>query len=293
MGLRRLLLALACAATAASLSGCFLEEEKEEGEPLREGLAVNVGGIEYTVFITRELNPSLPDDRGYWQGEEAKPGFALYGVFIEACNRSDDDDDLDRTAPTRPPTTSWSWTRRATSTSRSRSRRRTSSTTTPDRVEPGECIPPVGSLAQLGPTGGAMLPFLFPLEAGENRPLELEIHAGGRRGPRRAGPLVGERRLQHDPRRRRRRLAAGAVAHEQHRHGDLRVLHRRVGGEPGVGVRARRLLDVRPRRRSCPRARPCRSCPRRRSAPARPRCPCRSSRRRPSAARASARPCAR
>jgi hypothetical protein len=24
-----------------------------------------------------------------------------------------------------------------------------------------------------------MLPFLFPLEAGENRPLELDIHAGG------------------------------------------------------------------------------------------------------------------
>ena len=24
-----------------------------------------------------------------------------------------------------------------------------------------------------------MIPFLFPLEAGENRPLELEIHAEG------------------------------------------------------------------------------------------------------------------
>jgi hypothetical protein len=40
----------------------------------------------------------------------------------------------------------------------------------------------VGSLAQLGPTAGAMLPFLFPLEAGENRPLELEIHGGGEEG---------------------------------------------------------------------------------------------------------------
>ena len=52
----------------------------------------------------------------------------------------------------------------------------------PGPVEPGACIPRLGSLAQLGPTGGAMLPFLFPLEAGENRPLELEIRAEGEEG---------------------------------------------------------------------------------------------------------------
>ena len=179
MGLRRrVLLALACAATAVFLSGCFLEEEKEEGEPLREGLAVKVDGIEYTVYITRELNPALPDDRGYWQGDEAEPGFALYGVFLQACNRSDDDDELE------------DGTYEA-----------TDDLTVVDTqgneyeplevdeenvfhyhagpVEPGQCIPETGSLAQQGPTAGAMLPFEFPLEAGENRPLELEIHGDG------------------------------------------------------------------------------------------------------------------
>jgi hypothetical protein len=178
---RRLLVGLACAATAVSLSGCFLEEEKEEGEPLREGLAVKVGGIEYTVYITRELNPSMPDDSGYWQGEEAKPGFALYGVFLQACNRSDDDDELaDDTYEA------------------------TDDFTVVDTqgneydplevdennvfhyhagpVEPGQCIPQTGSLAQQGPTAGAMVPFLFPLEAGENRPLELEIHSADEEG---------------------------------------------------------------------------------------------------------------
>jgi hypothetical protein len=181
MRLRRLLFGLACAATAVSLSGCFLEEEKEEGEPLREGLAVKVGGIEYTVYITRELNPSLPDDRGYWQGEEAKPGFALYGVFIQACNRSDEDDELEDDTY-----------------------EATDDFTVEDTqgneyeplevdednvfhyhagpVEPGQCIPQVGSLAQQGPTAGAMVPFLFPLEAGENRPLELQIHSAGEDG---------------------------------------------------------------------------------------------------------------
>jgi hypothetical protein len=178
MGLRRLLLALACAATAASFSGCFLESDEDAGAARREGLDVQVGGIDYTVFITRELNPSLPDDRAYWTGPEAKPGFSLYGIFLEACNRSDQDDDLaDETY-----------------------------TATDDfvvvdtqgneykplpiekgnvfqyhagPVESGQCIPQVGSLPQQGPTGGAMLPFRFPLEAGENRPLELEIRSGG------------------------------------------------------------------------------------------------------------------
>jgi len=178
MGLRRLLLALACAVFAASLSGCFLEPEEEEGAPRREGLAVRVGGIDYTVYITRELNPSLPDDRGYWQGPEAKPGFALYGVFLQACNRSDDDDHLkDGTYETTDDLVVVD--------------------TQGNEYEPlevdeenvfhyhagplatGECTPQLGSLAQQGPTAGAMLPFEFPLEAGENRPLELEIHSGG------------------------------------------------------------------------------------------------------------------
>jgi hypothetical protein len=182
-GLSRLLLALACLATAASLSGCFLEEDKEEGEPLREGLAVSVGGIEYTVFITRELNLALPDDRGYWEGEEAGPGFALYGVFIQACNRSGDNDDDDVDTGTYAASDDFMVTDTQ------------GNEYEPLEIEeenvfqyharelaPGECIPIVGSNAQLGPTGGAMLPFEFPLEAGENRPLELEIRAAGEEG---------------------------------------------------------------------------------------------------------------
>ena len=181
MGVRRPLLALACAATAVSLSGCFLEEAKEEGEALREGLAVKVDGIEYTVFITRQLNPSLPDDKGYWQGEEAKPGFSLYGVFLQACNRSDEDDDLPDD------------TYEATDDFVVEDTQGNKYEPLPvdednvfhyhaGAVEPGECIPVKGSLAQQGPTGGAMVPFLFPLEAGENRPLELEIRSEGEEG---------------------------------------------------------------------------------------------------------------
>jgi hypothetical protein len=179
MGLRRLLLGLACAALAASFSGCFLEPEEEEAR--REGLAVKVGGIEYTVYITRELNPALADDRGYWQGPEAKPGFALYGVFLEACNRSDDDDDLEDDT--------YEATEEFVVVDTQGNEYEPLEVDGenvfhyhPGALEPGDCIPEVGSLAQQGPTAGAMLPFEFPLAAGENRPLELEIHSDGEEG---------------------------------------------------------------------------------------------------------------
>lgn len=182
MGTRRLLFGLACVATAASLSGCFLEEEKEEGEPLREGLAVSVGGIEYTVYITRELNPlGLEDDRGYWERKEAPPGFALYGIFFQACNRSDENDDL----PDEDYATSEDFVVVDTQGNKYEPLEvdeRNVFQYHPAVLKPGACIPEDGSLAQQGPTGGTMLPFQFPLEAGENRPLELEIRAEGEEG---------------------------------------------------------------------------------------------------------------
>jgi hypothetical protein len=42
-------------------------------------------------------------------------------------------------------------------------------------VPPENCEPARGSLAQQGPTSGAMLLFDLPLAATENRPLELHI----------------------------------------------------------------------------------------------------------------------
>jgi hypothetical protein len=171
MGLRRLLLALACAATAASLSGCFLEEEKDEGEPLREGLAVKVDGIEYTVFITRELNLRDPEDKSYFKGPEAPPGSAYYGVFLQVCNEGSKplpaaanftvvDTQGDHFQPVPLP---------ATNDYRYK----------PDIVAPHRCLPTLGSMAQIGPTSGSLLLFKIPNAAVENRPLDLQIGASG------------------------------------------------------------------------------------------------------------------
>ena len=181
MDLRRLVLILACAASTVLMPGCFLEPDEEEGAARREGLDVRVDGIDYNVFITRELNPSMADDRGYWHGPEAKPGFALYGVFIEACNRSDDDDDLeDATYDATDDFTVMDTQGNEYKPLEAEKENQFHYHAVP--LEPGTCIPTIGSLPQQGPTGGAMIPFLFPLAAGENRPLELEIKSGGEEG---------------------------------------------------------------------------------------------------------------
>jgi hypothetical protein len=158
------------------MSGCFLKEEHPEGEALREGLDVRVGGIDYNVFITRELNLALPDDKEYWHGEEAPPGFSLYGVFLQACNRSDTDPDLedDTYTPTdRFKVVDTQGNEYEPLEVEAEDQSQFNYKAVP--LEPGECIPATGSLAWQGPTGGAMLAFQFPLAAGENRPLELEI----------------------------------------------------------------------------------------------------------------------
>jgi hypothetical protein len=46
-------------------------------------------------------------------------------------------------------------------------------------LQPNECFPEAGSVAQLGPTSGSMLLFRLPLQNTEYRPLELEVEGEG------------------------------------------------------------------------------------------------------------------
>jgi hypothetical protein len=165
MDLRRLTLA-ACV-LALGVTGCG-DEEPGVDEPAREGLALELDGVDYNVFITRQLNPRVTPDMAYVT-EEAPPGEALYGVFIEACNNSDEpretvsefvvhDNQENRFEPEElPEDNHFAYT--------------------PRTLNPQECIPEAGSVAQLGPTEGAMLLFQLPIQNTENRPLELEMEA--------------------------------------------------------------------------------------------------------------------
>jgi hypothetical protein len=163
-----LLCVLALALPAALASCANKEEHPGTEEPAREGLALEMQGVEYTVFITRQLNPKVAPDEAYVSDEPAE-GDTYYGVFMQVCNRSEE---------TRQPATTFFV------------RDNQDEAFEPKQLpadnpfgyqasslDPDECIPQAGSVAQLGPSTGSMLLFELPLENTENRPLELEIRA--------------------------------------------------------------------------------------------------------------------
>jgi hypothetical protein len=165
---RRTTLLAACALALPAIAGCGADhDELGVEEPAREGLAVPLEGIEYNVFISRELNVRLPEDRAYYTGPEAKPGRVLFGVFLQACNRSKETHEAaehfvikDNQGEEYEPLEIEADNEFAYQ---------------PKRLAPKECIPTNGSVAHLGPSGGSLLLFDLPLETTENRPLELEV----------------------------------------------------------------------------------------------------------------------
>jgi hypothetical protein len=161
----RLLASLLVLAAWGGLAACG-DEEPGVDEPAREGLALELDGIDYNVFITRQLNPRVPPD-GAYVTEEAPAGETLYGVFIQVCNHSNephetvdhfivkDNQDNEFEPEELPEDNPFAYSART--------------------LNPDECIPEAGSVAQLGPSAGSMLLFQLPLASTENRPLELEM----------------------------------------------------------------------------------------------------------------------
>ena len=163
---------LACALALAALPGLTACNDTKQGidEPAREGLAIEMGGVTYNVFITRELNPKITPDKAYVT-DEAPPGESLYGVFLQACNVSK-----------HPEGTAAEFTIRDNQNNKFHPEPLPTDNQfayQPQTLDPKECIPEVGSVAQLGPTAGSMLLFKLPLDNTENRPLELEIEHNG------------------------------------------------------------------------------------------------------------------
>jgi hypothetical protein len=157
------------ALAGAVVSGCG--ENPRENNASREGLPERVGKIDYNVYITRELNLRDVEDSGYYKGPEAPPGFALYGVFLTACNPA-------VSATSRDVPSASDFTVIDTQGNRFR----------PLTISPGNiwayharplkhqaCVPKAGTLAASGPTNGSLLIFKLPLATLENRPLDLEI----------------------------------------------------------------------------------------------------------------------
>jgi hypothetical protein len=154
---------------AGTLAACGADHDAlGVEEPAREGLAIDVGGLEYNVFITRELNLAITPDKDYYDGPPAKPGNNLFGVFVLVCNPSEDE--------TLPSATDFKVADSQGAEFEPLELAEDNAFAYNAReLGPGECIPEDGSVAQQGPTAGSMLLFDFPLENTENRPLELEV----------------------------------------------------------------------------------------------------------------------
>jgi len=170
----RLFVMLLCLAALAAGAAACGEADVEQGveEPAREGIAVPLDGLDYNVFITRQLNTRITPDKAYVDaGTEPEPGQTLYGVFIQVCNHSDEpgqttdefkivDAQGNEFEPEElPEENAFAFHSR--------------------ELLPDECIPEAGSVAQLGPTAGSMLLFRLPLANTEYRPLELEAEGEG------------------------------------------------------------------------------------------------------------------
>jgi hypothetical protein len=167
---QKLVLLVCLLAGLLGLVGCENPREHEAG---REGLAESVGHLEYNVYITRQLNLQDVEDKGYYQGQEAPPGFALYGVWLTVCNPSDKVDSPHWMASSR-------FTIQDTSGNNYHPIALPPDNIFAYRAHPlkhGACIPEPGSLAAAGPTQGALLIFKLPLSALENRPLDLIIES--------------------------------------------------------------------------------------------------------------------
>ena len=178
----------ACAAAlalAGGLTACGKHDLGTESEPGREGLALELGGVDYNIFITRELNLRITPDKAYYKGPEAKPGRVFYGVFIKVCGRTKgkrvksvpvrnfvvrDNQGNEYHPKQLPADDSFAYH--------------------PRPLSYEECNPQSGSVAQQGPTAGTMLLYEFPLQNTENRPLEMVIE-----GPQ--DLLEGERESLH------------------------------------------------------------------------------------------------
>ncbi len=165
----------ACAAAlalAGGLSACGFEKPElgTEEEPGREGLALELGGVDYNIFITRELNLRITPDKAYYKGPEPEPGNVLYGVFIKTCGATRGE------RPTSIPVRNFIVRDNQGNEYHPKELPEDEAFAyQPRPLSYEECIPQSGSVAQLGPTAGAMLLYEFPLENTENRPLEMVI----------------------------------------------------------------------------------------------------------------------
>jgi hypothetical protein len=163
---RKTTLAAVCAVAVALLAGCGSDSK---GTPTTEGKTFTLSGLEYTVYITRELNLKVPPDEDYYKGPEAPPGQTLYGVFVQVCNP--------KGSPKRSASSFKVTDNQGNEFQPTPAGANNPFAYSPRTLAKQECLPPAGSAAQLGPAQALMILFKLPLSNTENRPLEFDVQS--------------------------------------------------------------------------------------------------------------------
>jgi hypothetical protein len=176
--LRKLSLALPAVLAAVSLAACGDSHTKVTtgtyaGESGQNAPYLDVGPLVYEVQLSRQLNPTNPEDVSYLQGlspEQAKleAGQEWFGVFVQVYNNGSSSQQASTqmsisdtqgntyTPIVAPATNLYAYRGGA--------------------VRGGEqLLPPADTTAYFGPTQGSLLLFKIKLASLDNRPLELKI----------------------------------------------------------------------------------------------------------------------
>ncbi len=167
------LLALALIGFGLAASGCGEEETAEA----KEGEALVLGDLGYSIQITRELNRFSPEDAAYLEGAPPlRPNQEYLGVFMQVTNQGDQAAVVPnpfRIVDTRgtiynqvPLRNDWALVGG-----------------TP--ILPGDTTPGPETPARNGPVEGSLILFAIDEGANENRPLVLQIP-----GPDEVGEIV-------------------------------------------------------------------------------------------------------
>jgi hypothetical protein len=170
-----------CALIALVAAGCGGTAPTGAGGAVTdEGQYLEVAGLKYQVQISRQLNPSDSEDRGYLIGLPSgistapAPGELWFGVFMRVQNDGDG---------THPATSDYSITDTQHNTFRPvplsgqnafAYRART--------LQPGDLIPVPDSAAASDPIQGSLILFKLKTDDLQNRPLTLHIAEGGASG---------------------------------------------------------------------------------------------------------------
>jgi hypothetical protein len=159
-----LLAALAFAALAVSVSACgYVSHEKDvvEGEP------VELGELHYNVIFSRYLNPNDTEDSAYLVGQPPPKTEATYfGVFFEVQNETEETKSLPDTFTIEDAEHQ---------VYESLSSESLYAFPLGGEAEAEEQVPVLDSTPEQGPIEGAVVLFLLPDDASQNRPLTLKI----------------------------------------------------------------------------------------------------------------------